>query len=325
MWSWCPERGVKDMPLHPFVEKMMDAARAANRPALSSGSPQQARDLVASGRSFLGAGPEVGNVSELTIPTRSNSVPARLYRSRNPECGLTVYFHGGGWVCGTLDDYDILARNLVHYSDCAVLMVDYRLAPEYAFPAGLEDAEDAITWAAKELETLVGKRLPLVVGGDSAGGNLAISALNGLRGKIDCALQLLLYPVTDTNTERSSYIEHAEGLPLTRSDMQWFFSHYAPKSLWSDPRISPLQHPSLAGSPPAWIATAEYDVLRDEGEDYAHCLKEAGVQVELRRVEELAHGFARLSNHIEPVADLLREAGSAIKRNCDAHAKNKPM
>ena len=308
------------MPLHPFVIKMMDAARAANRPALSGGSPQQARDLVASGRSGLGAGPEVGDVSDFKIPMRSGSVPARLYRSQNAEHGLTVYFHGGGWVCGTLDDYDILARNLVHHSDCAVLMVDYRLAPQFAFPAGLEDAEDAITWAAKELETLIGKRLPLAVGGDSAGGNLATAALNSLRGKVDCALQLLLYPVTDANTERSSYIEFGEGLPLTRSDMQWFFGHYAPKALWADPRISPLQHPSLAGSPPAWIATAEYDVLRDEGEDYARRLKEAGVHVELRRVEGLAHGFARLSNHVEQVAELLRDAGAALKRHCDARA-----
>jgi acetyl esterase len=299
---------------------MMDAARAANRPALSGGSPQQARDLVASGRSGLGAGPEVGDVSDFKIPMRSGSVPARLYRSQNAEHGLTVYFHGGGWVCGTLDDYDILARNLVHHSDCAVLMVDYRLAPQFAFPAGLEDAEDAITWAAKELETLIGKRLPLAVGGDSAGGNLATAALNSLRGKVDCALQLLLYPVTDANTERSSYIEFGEGLPLTRSDMQWFFGHYAPKALWADPRISPLQHPSLAGSPPAWIATAEYDVLRDEGEDYARRLKEAGVHVELRRVEGLAHGFARLSNHVEQVAELLQDAGAALKRHCDARA-----
>jgi acetyl esterase len=309
------------MPLHPFVEKMMDAARAANRPALSGGSPQQARDLVASGRSVLGAGPEVGNVADLTIPTRSGSVPARLFRSKNTEHGLAVYFHGGGWVCGTLDDYDILARNLVQYSDCAVLMVDYRLAPEFAFPAGLEDAEDAIIWAARELEALVGERLPLAVGGDSAGGNLATAALNSLRGKVDCALQLLLYPVTDANTGRPSYIEHGEGLPLTRSDMQWFFGHYAPKALWADPRISPLRHPSLAGSPSAWIATAEYDVLRDEGEDYARRLKDAGVQVELCRVEGLAHGFARLSNHVEPVADLLKDAGAALKRHCQAHAQ----
>ena len=308
------------MPLHPFVQKMMDAARDAGRPPLSGGSPQQARALVASGRDALGPGPEVGAVSNITVPTRSGSVGARLYRSKNPEHGLLVYFHGGGWVCGTLDDYDILARNLVRYSDCALLLVDYRLAPEFAFPAGLEDAEDAIVWAARESEGLLGKRLPLAVGGDSAGANLATGALNLLRGKIDCALQLLFYPVTDCNTERASYLSYAEGLPLTRQDMQWFFGHYAPKELWADPRISAVHHPQLAGSPPAWIATAEYDVLRDEGEDYAQALQAAGVAVHLRRVDGMAHGFARLPNLLsDPVSGVLEEAGKAVQLHCDAH------
>ncbi|MES2509877.1 MAG: alpha/beta hydrolase [Pseudomonadota bacterium] len=309
------------MPLHPFVGKMMDAARAANRPPLSGGTPQQARELVASGRQALGAGPDVGEVSDITVPTRAGAVPGRLYRSKNTEHGLLVYFHGGGWVCGTLDDFDILARSLVHASDCAVLMVDYRLAPEFAFPAGLEDAEDAIAWAAREVESLTGRRLPLAVGGDSAGGNLATAALNSLRGKVDCALQLLLYPVTDSDTGRASYIEHGEGLPLTRADMQWFLGHYAPRAMWADPRIAPLRHPALGGSPPAWIATAEYDVLRDEGEDYARRLQEAGVRVELHRVPGLAHGFARLTNLLEPVAALVAEAGEAVRRHCNAHAK----
>ncbi len=310
------------MPLHPFVQKMMDAARDAGRPALSSGSPQQARDLVASGRTALGPGPEVGEVSDITVPTRAGSVAARFYRSKNQEHGLVVYFHGGGWVCGTLDDYDILARNLVHHSDCALLLVDYRLAPEFPFPAGLEDAEDAITWAALEGERLVGRRLPLAVGGDSAGANLATVALGTLRGKVDCALQLFFYPVTDSNTERASYLAHADGLPLTRTDMQWFFTHYAPQALWADPRISALRQTELAGSPPTWIATAEYDVLRDEGEDYARRLSEVGVAVQLRRAEGLAHGFARLSNLLEPVAGLLNDAGTAIKLHCVAHQVN---
>jgi acetyl esterase len=308
------------MPLHAFVQKMIDGARDAGRPALSAGSPQQARDLVASGRSALGAGPEVGAVSDLAVPTRGASIPARLYRSSQREHGLIVYLHGGGWVCGALDDYDILARNLVHLSDCALLLVDYRLAPEHPFPAGLEDVEGAIAWAAGSgMKELVGQRLPLVVAGDSAGANLATVALAALRGKVDCALQLLFYPVTDSDTDRQSYADHGEGLPLTRGDMQWFFRHYAPEELWADQRISPLRHPDLSGSPPAWIATAEYDVLRDEGEDYARVLREAGVAAELRRVEGMAHGFARLSNLVEPVAELLGDAGRAIRLACDAH------
>ena len=307
------------MPLHPFVQKMVDGAREAGRPALSAGSPQQARDLVMSSRGVLGIGPQVGAVSNIAVPTRSGSIPARLYRSRRREHGLIVYLHGGGWVCGSLDDFDILARNLVDLGDCAVLTVDYRLAPEHPFPAGLEDAEDAIRWAADSMQQLVGTHLPLVVAGDSAGANLGTVAAMALRGRVDCALQVLFYPVTDSDIGRASYVEHGEGLPLTRDDMRWFFGHYAPVALWTDPRISPLRHADLSGSPPAWIATAEYDVLRDEGEDYARRLRDAGVAVELRRVEGMAHGFARLSNLVAPVADLLADAGQAIAAACDSH------
>lgn len=308
------------MPLHPLIQKMMDAARAAGRPAVSDGSPQDARDLMASRRGVLGAGPEVGDVSDLAVPTRAGSVAARLYRSRNEEHGLLVYLHGGGWVCGALDDFDTLARNLVHHSDCAVLLVDYRLAPEFAFPAGLQDAEDAIAWAAREVERLTGKRIPLAVGGDSAGANLAIVALHKLRGQVSCAMQLLFYPLTDSDHERPSYHEHGQGLPLTRRDMQWFFRHYAPEAMWADPRIAALRQPVVDGTPPTWIATAEYDVLRDEGEEYARQLREAGVDVYLRRAEGLPHDFARMSNLLEPAADVLKDAGAALKRHCDANA-----
>jgi acetyl esterase len=310
------------MALHPLVQQMMDAARAAGRPAVSDGSPQDARNLMASRRGVLGVGPEVGDVTDVTVPTRAGSVAARLYRSKNQEHGLLVYFHGGGWVCGALDDFDVLARHLVHHGDCALLLVGYRLAPEFAFPAGLQDAEDAIAWASREVEQLTGKRLPLAVGGDSAGANLAIVALHTLRGQVDCAMQLLFYPVTDSDHERPSYREHGEGLPLTRRDMQWFFRHYAPEALWADPRISASRQPMLAGSPPTWIATAEYDVLRDEGEEYARRLQDAGVDVHLRRVEGLTHDFARMPNLLEPVLLVLKDAGAALKRQCDAHAGN---
>lgn len=305
--------------LHPFVQKMIDSARETGRPAFSSGTPQQARDLVTSTRASVGVGPDVGDVTAVTVPTRSGSVPARLYRSRNRERGLIVYLHGGGWVLGALDDFDITARDLVHHSDCAVLLVDYRLAPEHPFPAGLEDAEDAIAWVAASMPTLVGRRLPLVVAGDSAGGNLTTVALAGLRGKVDCALQLLFYPVTDSDIDRPSYHAYGEGLPLTRADMQWFFEHYAPQTPWGDSRISPIRCTDLAGSPPAWIVTAEYDVLRDEGEDYASALRKAGVPANLRRIDGLAHGFIRLSNLVDVVEDVLKDAGDAIKLHCDAH------
>jgi acetyl esterase len=308
------------MPLHPFVQKMIEAGRAAGRPALSAGSPQDARDLVAAGRALLGSGPEVGPVSDVAVAARSGAVPARLYRPRDPsdEAGLVVYFHGGGWVCGSVEDYDLLARALVAHSGCALLSVDYRLAPEHPFPAGLEDAEDAVSWAAERCAALLGRSLPLAVAGDSAGANLATVAAAGLRGRARIAMQCLLYPVVDTDTTRPSYLEHGEGLPLTRSDMLWFAGHYADVGAWGDPRVSPLRHPDLAGSPPAWIAAAEYDVLRDEAIAYADALRAAGVPVDVRVVPSLAHGFARLFNHLPEADAVVREAARAIRRGVDA-------
>jgi acetyl esterase len=304
------------MPLHPFVKAMLENGRTQNRPAVSDGSPQDARDMVARTVELVGRGPDVGDVCALEIPSRVGSVGARLIRSQRPEQGLIVYLHGGGWVCGNLDYADIVARNLVRYSECAALVVDYRLAPEYPFPAGLEDCEDAIIWAYREMPALLGSRLALVVAGDSAGGNLCAVATASLRGQIDCALQVLFYPITDSDATRPSYRHYAEGLPLTRKDMQWFFGLYAPEGLWTDPRIAPLRQPDLAGCPPTWIVTAEYDVLRDEGEAYAQRLSEAGVPVEIRRAEALAHGFVTLPNLVEPVASLLEDAGRSIASHC---------
>jgi acetyl esterase len=310
------------MPLHPFVARMMDAARAAGRPALSGGSPDDARALVAAGRAALGAGPAVGPVSGLEVPTRAGSVPARLYRAADPgaEAGVIVYLHGGGWVCGTLDDYDVLARALVAASGCALVAPDYRLAPEHRFPAGLEDAQDVLAWVAANVASLLGQRRPVVVAGDSAGGNLAVVAAARLAGRAPVALQCLFYPVVDTDLDRPSYREHGDGLPLTRADMQWFLGHYADRARWAEPEVAPIRRPDLAGSPPTWIAVAEHDVLHDEGLDYARRLERAGVPVEASSVPGLAHGFARLVNHLPEAEAVVRNAGRAIRAACEAAA-----
>lgn len=307
------------MALHPFFTAMVENARAAGRPALSAGTPQQARELVAAGRAVLGAGAQMGQVHDLQIVTRAGTVPSRLYRPLGgAELGLVVYLHGGGWVCGSVDDFDVLTRALADRSRCAVLSVDYRLAPEHPFPAGLEDAQDALLWASAQTQSLLGHRVPLVVAGDSAGANLATVAAAALRGRVQIALQCLLYPVTDTDFERDSYRRHGEGLPLTAVDMRWFTAQYAEHRLWSDPRIAPIRHPQLAGSPPAWIATAEYDVLCDEGEAYAEALQRAGVPVTSTRVPSLAHGFARLLNHLPEASAVLDAAAAEIRRACSS-------
>jgi acetyl esterase len=286
---------------------------------LSAGTPADARAAFAAMRGFLGPGPEVGAVSDLSMPTRGGSVGARLYRPEGAEAGLLVYLHGGGWVCGGLDDFDGLARCLARHSQCAVLSVDYRLAPEYPFPAGLNDAVDALIWAEANSERLLDAKVPLSVGGDSAGGNLAIAAACFLRNRIKLAAQILFYPVTDCAMDSPSYQDFGTGLPLTRTDMVWFFRHYADSARWTEPEISPLRRPSLAGTPPTWIVTAEYDVLRDEAEAYAARLAGGGAEVEFQRATSMPHGFARMANHVEPAAQALEQAGHALRRFSQAH------
>ncbi len=309
------------MALHPVIQKMLIAMRAAGRPALSAGSPAQAREVVSASRSALGPGPQVGQVSDLQVPTRAGHLAARLYRaSGGQEPGLVVYLHGGGWVCGSVDDFDVLARALVHKSGCAVLSVDYRLAPEFPFPAGLEDAQDALVWAHGHMAQLLGHGARLVVAGDSAGANLATVAATLLRQRISVALQCLFYPVTDADFSRPSYQAHGQGLPLTQADMEWFFGHYAPPVLWRKADISPVHRTDLAGSPPVWMAAAEYDVLHDEALDYAARLREAGVPVTVQRILGLPHGFARMINLIPEADAAVSDAAAHIRQACSQPA-----
>ncbi|WP_423458364.1 alpha/beta hydrolase [Ottowia sp. VDI28] len=308
------------MALHPFVDKMLAAGRAAGRPALGAGTPDDARALLIASREALGPGPAEVGMEALEIPTRAGSVPARCYRPAVPTHGLVVYLHGGGWVCGALEDYDALARFLAAESGCAVLVVDYRLAPEYPFPAGLEDSEDALLWVQqKGLQQLLGRSAPLIVSGDSAGGNLGIAAVNATRGRVEVALQVYFYPVTDCDMDRPSYQNYSNGMPLLASDMRWFFGHYAPQELWSDPRIAVLRG-DLSDTPPTWIATAEYDVLRDEGEEYAERLRATGAKVELHRIPGVPHGFVRMFNLVDTARDAVQNATAAMASACAKQA-----
>jgi len=295
---------------------MLAAARAAGRPALGAGTPDDARAMLVTTREALGPGPAEVRMETLQVPTRSGSAPARCYQPAGDARGLVLYLHGGGWVCGALDDYDAFARLLAAESGCAVLMLDYRLAPEHPFPAGLEDSEDALLWIQQAgMQRLLGKRAPLIVSGDSAGGNLGIAAVRATRGRADVALQAWFYPVTDCDMDRPSYKNYSEGMPLLASDMRWFFGHYAPQELWSDPRIAVLRG-DLAGSPPTWVATSEYDVLRDEGEEYAERLRAAGVPAELQRVAGLPHGFVRLFNLVDTADAAVRSGAAAVAAAC---------
>ena len=304
------------MALHPVFEQMIDAYRRSGRPQLCAGSPDDARLLVAASRAALGSGPKPCAVRDIRIPSRGGSMTSRFFTPVEPPLGLIVYAHGGGWVVGALDDFDTLARTLVAHSGCALLLVDYRLAPEHPFPAGLEDVEDAIRWAAASRLELTGSHGPLIVAGDSAGANLVTVAALEIGSDVQLDLQVLFYPVTDTDTNTASYQLYGEGLLLTKADMQWFLDHYVQGHASADPRIAPLRAEDLSGAPEAWIGVAEYDVLKDEGDAYAKRLVEAGVAVELCRYSDMPHGFARMTNLVDSADSAVRDAADAIRRKC---------
>ena len=269
--------------------------------------------MTAATRAALGKGPDIYQVKDLKIPTRASSIAGRLFMPAAQVNGLIVYLHGGGWVIGTIDDFDAMARALATRSQCAVLLVDYRLAPEHPFPAGINDSEDAIVWAAAHLTELVGATVPLLVGGDSAGGNLAAVATHSLLGRVAIKGQLLIYPVTGHDFNTQSYQQHSAGMQLTKRDMEWFFENYAPASMHGDPKISPMAQQNIEGLPRTVVLTSEYDVLRDDGEMYAKKLISAGVSVVTRRMAGLPHGFVRLYNIVDAADQAMTTIAQDVK------------
>jgi acetyl esterase len=223
----------------------------------------------------------------------------RVYRPAEQPAGVIVYYHGGGWVLGSIEDSDALSRHLAQRTGCTVMSVGYRLAPAFRYPTAVEDSWAALVWADQHITELAGGRVPLIVAGDSAGGNLAAVVArrsaqdhDAADPSLQVALQILVYPVTDCDLECLSYTDPANQLMLTAESMAWFWDHYAPDALARQhPDAAPLRAPVLSGLPPAVVMTAEHDVLRDEGELYATRLMKAGVPVRFRRFDGQMHGF----------------------------------
>lgn len=305
-----PEVTVPDSALHPSLDpqvaELLDATARSGAPPLTACTPEQARERVRAGDALCAPGPAVGDVGEVEIPVGQaglTGLTGRLYRPHGAVLGTVVYLHGGGWVTGDLEYSDALCRHLAADAGCAVLSVDYRLAPEHPYPAPLNDAYGALQWAADHLAG----GLPLVVGGDSAGGALAAGA--ALRARDEngprLAAQLLVYPVLDADLTRPSYAENGQGLILGPDEMAWFWDHYLP-----DPQgrqtapAAPLRAMDLAGLPPTVLVVADLDPLRDEGLAYARRLADAGVPITLRHVPGLVHGFLRFTARVEVAAAL---------------------
>lgn len=259
----------------------------------------------------------VHSVENLMIEGPAGAIPVRIYRPSAVPAPVHVHFHGGGWVIGDLDTHDRDCREICVGADCIVVAVDYRLAPEYIFPAAPEDCYASLCWAAANLDNLGALPGPVSVGGDSAGGNLAaaVALMARDRNGPAIAMQLLIYPVTDAKMESQSYRDNADGYLLSRTMMSWFWDHYCPDlALRADPLASPITAEDLSGLPPALVMTAEFDPLRDEGEAYAERLMAAGVDVEVRRFEGLVHGFFSQAGFIEAAREGVDLAVKALRK-----------
>jgi acetyl esterase len=260
----------------------------------------------------------MARVEELELPGPAGPIRGRFYTPPGAEglAPLLVYFHGGGWVIGDLETHDDPCRFLAANSGAKLLSVDYRLAPEHPFPAAAEDAFAAYEWAAANAERLGVETGRIAVGGDSAGGNLAAAACLTAResGGPLPAMQLLIYPVTETAGTAESRRTFAEGFLLTRADMDWFEERYLPPSVdREDPRVALLNATDLSGLPPAYVAVAGFDPLRDEGIAYAERLREAGVRIALRRHAGLTHTFANLTAICPSARQAMLEAAGALR------------
>ena len=302
--------------LHPDTQRLLDIVRLSGRPPMQTVSVAEARAGFEAARAALQRpAPDVAVVRDVS----ASGVPARLYRAA--EHGVlpgVLFLHGGGWVVGGLDSHDAVCRRLANLAGCAVLAVDYRMAPEHRFPAAVDDSAAALHWLADQSAALEIDPARLAVAGDSAGGNLAaVLALMAVQGSVPAvSAQIMFYPVTDLAMDTASYrTPMAPGVPLTADTMRWFIDHYAPDPAHrADWRASPLQAPSLAGAPPAFVMTVGQDPLADEGRAYAARLEREGVRVTALHLSDQIHGIVTMNRWVE-AGDWALQAAAAFLRD----------
>jgi acetyl esterase len=298
--------------LDPQIKQVLEAAEAAGIPPVQELTPEQVRaNTAAAWKASWGALDEVHSVEDRD----ADGVQVRIYRpveASGPSTAL-VYFHGGGWVAGSVEVYDPLARAIARRAGCVVVSVDYRLAPEHPFPAALDDAWTATKWVSANAEELGLDPMKIGVGGDSAGGTLAAVVARRARDQgIALAAQLLLYPVTSHDFNTPSYSLFSSGYLLTRDAMVWYWKQYAGDAdLSENPDASPAAERDLRRLPRAIVVTAEADVLRDEAEAYAQRLFISTVETEGYRYDGMVHGFLRMTGQVE-------RADSAITEICES-------
>jgi acetyl esterase len=299
--------------LDPDAAAVYKAFQEAGRPAYETLSAPEARDYYMQARVVMNPEPpELKSAEPLAIPAPHGIIPARIYtpktlRTRSGLAPCLVFFHGGGWVIGNLETHDVVCRKLAHEGELIVISVDYRLAPEHKFPAAVDDAITATSWIAANAKQLSIDAQRLMVGGDSAGGNLAAVVSLDARDKGGPAIagQVLVYPATEFARTHASHREPETSILLTHSVIGWFADHYIGDADRTDWRASPARAKTLAGLPPAYVLTAGADPLRDEGDEYAARLKQAGVAVAYKHFPGQFHGFFTMGK-------LLKQADVAV-------------
>ncbi|UQR67194.1 alpha/beta hydrolase [Bradyrhizobium sp. C-145] len=308
--------------LDPDAAAVYKAFQEAGRPAYETLTAPEARAYYSQARFATNPEPpELARVTQLAIPAPHGVIPARLYVPKEPRRhdGLSpalVFFHGGGWVIGDLDSHDVVCRQLAVEGALIVISVDYRLAPEHKFPAAVEDAIAATKWVAANAHDLGIDAARLSIGGDSAGGNLTAVVALAVRDGNGPAIagQVLIYPATDFAMTHGSHSEPETSVLLTHSVIRWFRDHYLNGAAdIHDWRASPARAASLIGLPPAYVLTAGADPLRDEGNEYAERLKQAGVPVTTKHYPGQFHGFFTMGKLLREANVAVREIGAWLK------------
>ncbi len=309
------------MPLDPQVQALLDAAAKANLPPMWQLTPDQARaQYLLRVRRLEPKDEPIYRVEDRAVPGTDHQIPIRIYRPREANPGellpVLVWYHGGGFVIGSLDTHDSACRRLATLGDCMVVSVDYRLAPEWKFPAGVDDSFAALKWISAHATEIGADPARIAVGGDSAGGNLATvcALLARNAGAPKVAFQLLFYPCIAPEPETPSHYKFADGYILTRQTITWFYKLYlkSPKDT-QDFRFGPLITDDLSQLPPAFILVAGYDPLRDEGVQYATRLVEAGNAVTLVNMPGMVHGFLLMSGALDGAVQALEQSAAALR------------
>ena len=307
--------------LTPAMRDVLSRMARANRPPFHTITPNEAKAAYEAGAGVLEIPkPVLQRVEELRIPARDgHDLPARLYAPSMESLPVLMYFHGGGFTVGSVATHDILCRQLSHLSGCAVISVDYRLAPGHRFPVAANDAWDALQWLATHAAGLGLDANRLAVGGDSAGGTLAaMCAILARDAGLPLALQLLFYPGCAAHQDTPSHQIFARGFVLEEADISWFFNGYvrspADRDDW---RFAPLNAPDVDGVAPAWVGLAECDPLVDEGVMYADKLRAAGVAVDLEIYRGVTHEFIKMGRIIPEARQAHADAARALREAFD--------